>query len=129
MTEKKLSVDELNRALRLVRWMFFRITLIAVSGFIGSFALNAIGNMINPPYGVHIAGTGLFEWGMIATILILIVSMYWDGVRLGRMLDDRMMMTMPATAILSIGTVIGQKAAALGMKPGFFMGPLRPISK
>ena len=117
-----LTVDDLNLALRLLRRMFLRMFVIFALGIVASIVLNWISHQISE-YGVYFAGTGLPEWGMMATLVIMIAELYWDGRKVGRILQDPLMMRSPATGFMSAPAVIAQKAAPFGMKPGPFLGP------
>jgi hypothetical protein len=123
------TVDELNRALHLGRLMFFGIFAIVFGGFALSIAFAIIGNQFNKPYGLYIGGQGLGTWGLVFTLVALIVYMYWIGFKIGKVLRDPVMFLIPGLGIMLMGQVVTQRAKELNMKPGFLMKPLRPIEK
>jgi hypothetical protein len=129
MAEEDVTVEDLNRALQLFRRILRRILVILILGIAGSIVLNLIGEKINPPFGIHLGGMGVAEWVLVVALIAMIVELYWHGRRIGRLINDPIMKSMPALGLMSVGAVIAQNAAAKGMKPGFFMGQLRPVAK
>jgi hypothetical protein len=120
------TVDDLNLALRLLRRIFWRTFLILALGIIASIVLNWISYQIREYGAVYIAGASLPEWAMMVTLVVMIAELYWDGRKVGRVLQDPLMMWLPALGLMSAPAVIAQKAAPLGMRPGLFLGSLRP---
>jgi len=124
-----ISIEDLARALRLWRRLFLRFVAICVFGLIAAVVLSVLSNKINPPYGVYIAGNGLGEWALIATLVLLVAELYWDGIKIGRIMHDPLMMILPGLGMLTSVNTIVQKAAAKGMRPDRTLGGLRPIAK
>lgn len=123
------TVEELNEALRLYRRLMLRVFAIVILGFIAAIVLGMLGNALNPPYGIYIAGEGLSTWALIVVLVLLIAELWIDGRAIGRVLKDPALLAMPALAGITAITVIAQRANALGMKWTGFFGPLQPVTK
>jgi hypothetical protein len=123
------AVAHLNEALRLYRRVMIRVPLIVFGGFIVVAGLSYLSTRLSPPYGVVIFGESLTEWGMIALVALLMAELWWDGRRIGNILNDSVLRTMPAIGILSGLGIIAQRAKAMDMEWSGFLGPLRPVAK
>jgi hypothetical protein len=124
-----LSIDDLNQALALLRQVWRRSGVIFVLGIGLSMAFFWISRRINPD-GISIVGITSGEltfWGMMATLVVLLAQIYLTGRKIGRILQEPSLMSL--TGFMYAPLVIAQKASPLGMKPGFFLRPLRPIKK
>ncbi|MBV8962832.1 MAG: hypothetical protein JOY67_06350 [Hyphomicrobiales bacterium] len=122
------TIDELNLALRLMRRLLLRVFAISTLGIVAAIAFAWIVRQITP-YGFHFAGFSSDDLGMIVVVVLVIAEIFSDGRKVGRVMRDPMMMRMPVLLMMSMGTTVARKAAELGMKPGPFFGPLRPILK
>ncbi|MBV8769226.1 MAG: ABC transporter ATP-binding protein [Hyphomicrobiales bacterium] len=123
-----LTIDELNLALRLMRRLLLRVFAIGTLGIVAAIAFAWAVRQITPS-GFHFVGFSSDDLGMVVVFVLVFAEIFWDGRKVGRALRDPMMARMPVLLMMSMGTTVAQKAAELGMKPGPFFGPLRPISK
>jgi len=121
------TVEELNAVLRLGRRMAIGMYSIIPIGFVLALILAIVGNQFNKPYGLYIAGEGLGTWGVGFTFIALLLDMYWIAFKLAKALRNPIIFVMPLFGIMLTGTVVTERAKKLNMKPGFFMGPLKPI--
>lgn len=123
------SVEELNLALRLYRRLLVRLPLILVLGFAGVIVLSRLSTVLSPPYGVYLLGQGLETWGLLGLLALLFAELWWEGRQIGKALNHPGLLDSPIAGLLSGLHVIGERAAGIGMEPGFFHGPLRPIRR
>ena len=123
------SVEDLDTALRLYRRLLLRIVLILLGGVALAVMLSGLGALLAPPYGVRLLGQGLETWGLFATLALLLAEVWVDGRAMGRALRDPMLQWLPVVGVLSGMTIIAQRAHALGMEWGGFLGPLRPVRR
>lgn len=121
------EVDRLNAALRLYRRVMLRVVAIGVLGLPGVVAVSFLSGLLSPPYGVYIFGQSLTDWAMVLLVVLLVAVVWLGGRAVGHALRDPVLLTVPAIGLLSAGTVIGQRAKAIGMVSGPFLGPLRPM--
>ena len=121
------SVEELDLALRLYRRLLVRLLLILVLGFAGVIGLAKLSTILSPPYGVYFLGQGLVTWGLLGLLALLFAEFWWERRQIGKALNHPGLLDSPVAGLLSGLAVIGERAAAIGMEPGFFHGPLRPI--
>jgi hypothetical protein len=127
-TTGSLPAEDINLALRLYRRLLLRILAIVGLGLVGVAVLAKISPIILPPRG-RIGGMGLVDWGLIALVILVAAEIFWDGTKIGRALKDPMMRFFPLLGLMSLPTIIAQRANAIGMQPSRFMGPLKPIVK
>ena len=111
--EAQPSVEDINRALRLLRRMLARIALI----FVGGLILDVILFQFSGALG---------EFGLIALLVALIAEVWIDGRAIGHAIGDSTLKAMPLLAMLSAPQAIAQRADAAGMEWTGFFGPLRP---
>ena len=123
------SVEDLNQALRLYRRLLVRLPLILVLGFAAVLGLSKLGTFLSPPYGVYILGQGLETWGLLGLLALLFAELWWEGRRIGQALNHPGLQDSPIAGLLGGLGVIGERAAEIGMEPGFLHGPLRPIRR
>lgn len=128
-TASSPTVDDLNLALALYRRLLLHLVLIVFGGFAAAIALSYLGRLISPPYGVYVWGWSLSEWGMVAVIVLLGATLWFTGRRIGRVLNDQVLLSQPIVALFSGITVIAQHANAMGMEWSGFLGPLRPVKR
>ena len=116
-------------ALRLYRRLMARVVLIVVLGLVADIGLAFLGTWLSPPYGVYVLGQDLMTWGMIAVLVLLLAEIWWDGRQIGRALNDKVMLYLPALGLMSGLSLIAQRAKAMGMEWSGFYGPLRPARR
>jgi len=101
----------------------------AILGFAAAIVLAVLSPKIKPPYGVYIAGMGLAEWAMSLTILFMVAESVWYCYKLGRILRAPYLAMLPFWGIVIAMALVTDRARKIGMKPGLFFGPLRPLKK
>lgn len=121
------SVEELNLALRLYRRLLVRLPLILVLGFAGVIGLSRLSTVLSPPYGVYFLGWGLETWGLLGLLALLFAELWWEGRQIGKALNHPALLDAPIMGLMGGLGVISERAAEIGMEPGFFHDPLRPI--
>lgn len=123
------SVEDLDAALRTYRRLLVMSLAIVILGFAAVIGLSFLGTWLAPPYGLRIMGWSLTEWGLVLLLAGLLGYLWVMGRRLGRLLDDRTLLSFPIAGILSGLQVIAQHAHARGMEWSGFLGPLRPARR
>lgn len=124
-----LSVQTLNEALRLYRRLILRIMIVVFGGFALVIALSYLSHFLSPPYGVHLFGWSLTEWGMVILVVSLVGYLWRMGRRIGLLLGDPGILAMPVIGVLSAPAAIAPHAHAMGMEWTGFFGPLRPVKR
>lgn len=128
-TTNRPTVEELEEALRVYRRLLVFLLAVAFVGFPTVVGLSFLGTWLRPPYGLHIAGWTLTEWGFVLLVVGLLAYLWITGRKLGRLLDDRTLLSFPIVGIMSGLQVVAQHAHARGLKWGPFLGPLRPSGR
>ena len=123
------SVEELDLALRLYRRLLFRLPTILVLGFAGIIGVSHLSTFLSPPYGVYFLGQGLVTWWLFALLALLFAELWWEGRQIGKALNHPGLQDSPIAGLMGGLGVIGERAAEMGMEPGFLHGPLRPIRR
>ena len=128
-TADRPSVADLDAALRIYRRLLPVLLVIVVGGFAAVIGLSHLGTWLKPPYGLRVMGWTLTEWGLVLLVVGLLAYLWVTGRKLGRLLDDRTLLSFPIVGILSGLQVIAQHANARGMEWSGFFGPLRPARR
>lgn len=123
------SVADLDAALLIYRRLVPVILVIVVGGFASVIGLSYLGTWLAPPYGLRIGGWSLTEIGMAVLVFGLLAYLWIAGRRLGVLLDDQTLRSMPIVGILTGLQVIAGHAHARGLEWGVFFGPLRPVRR
>jgi len=108
------SVDELNTALRHLRCLAVRMGLVLAALVVLPMVL-----------GLLFGGGGV-TMGLLIVLFGLIAELWWDGLAIGRALDDPTTRALPPVGVLSAPGLIARRAIALDMDWTGFFGPLRP---
>lgn len=128
-TDDRPTVEDLDVALRIYRRLLPVLLAIVVGGFAAVIGFSHLGTWLKPPYGLRIMGWTLTEWGLVLLVVGLLAFLWIAGRKLGHLLDDHTLRTMPVVGILSGLQVIAQHAHARGMEWSGFFGPLRPAKR
>lgn len=128
-TTDRPTVEDLDEALRFYRRLVVFLLAVVFAGFPAVVGLSFLGTWLKPPYGLRIAGWTLTEWGLVLLVVGLFAYLWIAGRKLGRLLDDRTLLSFPIVGIMSGLQVIAQHAHARGLKWGAFLGPLRPAKR
>lgn len=120
------SVADLNLALRLYRRLLLRLVAILGLGLAAIVGLSYLGTYLAPPYGLYVFGEALSTWGLVVLVVLMLAECWWEGRAVGRALRDPILLRSPVTGLLSGLGVVAQRANAMGMEWGAFLGPLRP---
>ena len=123
------SVEDLDEALTIYRRLLVTSLAIVVLGFAAVIGLSFLGTWIAPPYGLRIGGWSLTKIGMVVLVFGLLAYLWITGRKLGVLLDDQTLRSMPIVGILTGLQVIAGHAHARGMEWSGFFGPLRPARR
>lgn len=123
------SVEELNEALRLYRRLLLELLGVLVIIPLLLLGLPRLSTALSPPYGLHVMGMDLTEWGLLALLAGMLGLFWWRGRRIGTALQDSGLMAALVGALPGGVGVIADRAKAMGMAWRGSFGPLRPVRR
>jgi hypothetical protein len=124
-----VSVEDLNAALRVFRRLPLELLGFLILLPIVGVGLSWLSAALAPPYDLYIFGEGLVTWGLLLMCALLFGLLWWRGRQVGRLLNDPAILASPVMSLLSVPSVVAERAQALGMEWSGFYGPLRPCRK